>query len=311
MRVLSLFDGISCGMIALKRAGIVVENYYSSEIEPKALKISRKNYPNIIQLGDITNWREWDIDWASIDLLIGGSPCQGFSFCGKQLNFDDPRSKLFFEYVNILNHIKKYNPNLKYLLENVNMKKEYKDIITQRLEVEPVEIDSRVITPMRRKRNYWFNWNIEPITKTSKTLKDVLDDTVDNKYFLKEEQFNKITYINDGQLCIKNLPNKKMIINEYDGVSLSRTWQLYMPIIRQESNCIRAANPDDVGVAVPTNNGIRFRRFTLSEMEKMMTLPIGYTVHPDISERQSKGLIGNGWTVDVIAHILKALKTNL
>ena len=110
MKVLSLFDGISCGMIALERAGIPVEKYYASEIDESAIKISNKNYPNIIRLGDVTKWREWKIEWGEIDLLIGGSPCQGFSFAGKQLNFDDPRSKLFFEFVDILKHIKKEIP---------------------------------------------------------------------------------------------------------------------------------------------------------------------------------------------------------
>ncbi len=102
LRVLSLFDGISCGMIALERAGILVEKYYASEIDKYAIQISQRNYPQIIQLGDVTNWKNWNIEWEKIDLLIGGSPCQGFSFAGKQLNFSDPRSKLFFDYVDIL-----------------------------------------------------------------------------------------------------------------------------------------------------------------------------------------------------------------
>ena len=118
MKVLSLFDGISCGMVALERAGIPVDAYYASEIDKNAIAISQKNYPNIIRLGDVTKWREWDIPWTEIDLLIGGSPCQGFSFAGKQLNFNDPRSKLFFEFVDILNHIRKHKPNVKFLLEN-------------------------------------------------------------------------------------------------------------------------------------------------------------------------------------------------
>jgi len=133
MNVLSLFDGISCGMIALERAGIEVDKYYASEIDKYAAKVSEANYPDIIRLGDVADWREWDIDWPSIDLLIGGSPCQGFSFAGKQLAFDDPRSKLFFVYVDILNHIKALNPNVKFLLENVRMKKEYLDVITKEL----------------------------------------------------------------------------------------------------------------------------------------------------------------------------------
>lgn len=308
IKVLSLFDGISCGRVALERAGIEVETYYSSEIEPKAIKVSNKNYPNNIQMGDITKWKEWNIDWSGIDLLIGGSPCQGFSVCGKQLNFEDKRSKLFFVYNDILNHIKNENPNIKFLLENVKMKKEYQNVISSFLGIEPIEIDSRIITPMRRKRLYWFNWDIDELQQTTSKLKDILENDVDEKYFLKPYQFEKIAYVDNGELCIRNQPNKRMVVNEYDGVSLSRTWQQYMPVIRQESNCIRAANPDDVGVAVPTKDGIRFRRFTLSEIEKMQTLPLGYTVIDGISERQSKGLIGNGWTVDVITHIFKGLK---
>ena len=133
MNVLSLFDGISAGQVALERAGISVTNYYASEIDKYAIKVTMANYPNTIQLGDVTKWREWDIDWSSIDLLIGGSPCQGFSFAGKQLAFDDPRSALFFVYVDILNHIRSVNPDVKFMLENVKMKREHLDVITEKL----------------------------------------------------------------------------------------------------------------------------------------------------------------------------------
>lgn len=133
MNVLSLFDGMSCGQIALNRIGITPAKYYAAELDKYAITVTQANYPNTIQLGDVTKWREWDIDWSSIDLLIGGSPCQGFSFAGKQLAFDDPRSKLFFVYVDILNHIKSVNPNVKFLLENVKMKKEFLDVITESL----------------------------------------------------------------------------------------------------------------------------------------------------------------------------------
>lgn len=130
MNVLSLFDGMSCGRIALERAGIEVNKYYASELDKYAIKVTQANWPETIHLGDVTKWREWDIDWSSIDLLIGGSPCQGFSFAGKQLAFDDPRSKLFFVYVDILNHIKSVNPGVKFLLENVKMKKEFLNVIS-------------------------------------------------------------------------------------------------------------------------------------------------------------------------------------
>ena len=125
-------------MLALEKAGIKVKKYYASEIDEFAIKVSQKNYPSIVQLGDVNEWRAWDIDWSNIDLLIGGSPCQGFSFAGKMLNFQDERSKLFFVFVDILNHIKLHNPDVKFLLENVRMKKDYQDVISQHLEVEPI-----------------------------------------------------------------------------------------------------------------------------------------------------------------------------
>jgi site-specific DNA-cytosine methylase len=305
MNVLSLFDGISCGRIALDRAGIKVDNYYASEIDEKiAIKISKKNYSDILHLGDITLWKTWDIDWASIDLVIGGSPCQGFSFCGKQLNFEDLRSKLFFIYAEIISHLKNINKNIKFMLENVNMKKEYQDIISERLGVKPHVIDSKLITPMRRKRLYWFNWAIDDLKPIETKLTDILDSDVSNTHFLKQEQFEKITYMENGVLYIKNQPNKKMKVNHGDGVSLSRTWQQYMPIIKQQSHCIRAGNPNDIGIAISFEGEIKFKKFTRSEMEKMQTIPVGYTHHADLSERQSKMSIGNAWTVDVVAYLL-------
>jgi len=133
VNVLSLFDGKSSAYTAMELAGLSVTNYYSSEIDKYAIRVSDSIHPNQTRLGSVTDWRDWDIDWVSIDLLIGGSPCQGFSFAGKQLAFDDPRSKLFFVYVDILNRIRAVNPNVKFMLENVKMKKEYLDVITEYL----------------------------------------------------------------------------------------------------------------------------------------------------------------------------------
>jgi len=151
MNVLSLFDGISCGLIALEKAGIKVDNYFASEIDENAITVSKDNYPNIIRMGDINNWKKWDL--PKIDLIIGGSPCQGFSICGKQLALEDPRSKLFLTYVEILRTIKCFNPKVKFLLENVGMKKEYMDVISDMLNVEPVTINSKLVSAQLRKRH--------------------------------------------------------------------------------------------------------------------------------------------------------------
>jgi len=151
MNILSLFDGMSCGQIALNRADIKYENYFASEIDKHAIKATQHNYPNTKQLGDVTKIKTENL--PKIDLLIGGSPCQGFSFAGKQLNFDDPRSKLFFEYARLLKEAK---PN-HFLLENVLMKQEWQDIISKELGVEPIKINSSLLSAQNRNRLYWTN----------------------------------------------------------------------------------------------------------------------------------------------------------
>ncbi len=176
MNVLSLFDGISCGIVALERNGVAINNYYASEIDKTATEISKKNYPNIKRLGDVTKWKQWDIDFGSIDLLLAGSPCQGFSSSGKGLNFEDPRSKLFFVLIDILNHIKKLNPNVKFLLENVKMKKEWTDTITEYIGVDYEEINSRYFSAQNRVRYYWCNWDILPYEDKGIMLEDIVED---------------------------------------------------------------------------------------------------------------------------------------
>lgn len=175
MIVLSLFDGISAGRVALERAGINVTTYYRSEIDKYATQVASHHYPNDVQLGDVTKWREWDIDWSTIDLLIGGSPCQGFSFAGKQLAFDDPRSKLFFVFHEILYHVFTANPRLKYFLENVKMKKEHLDVITHHLGVQPVLINSALVSAQNRQRYYWYNWSADMPSDKGIVLRDIID----------------------------------------------------------------------------------------------------------------------------------------
>jgi len=172
MNVLSLFDGMSCGRIALDQLGIKVDTYYACEIDKFAMQVSNKNYPNIIQLGDVTKVK--GVDLKNIDLIIGGSPCQGFSFAGKQLAFDDPRSALFFEFIRLKEECKpKY-----FLLENVRMKREHEDIISEYTGFEPIIINSSKLSAQNRVRLYWTNIpNItQPIDKGI-VLKDILQNT--------------------------------------------------------------------------------------------------------------------------------------
>lgn len=195
--VLSLFDGMSCGRIALERAGIKVKAYYASEIDKPAIKVSKHNWPDIIHIGDVTKvfyFEGWlytengDFYVGKIDLLIGGSPCQGFSFAGKQLNFEDPRSKLFFEFVRLRQETEcEY-----FFLENVRMKKEYQDIISGYLSVQPIFINSDLVSAQTRKRLYWSNifYNGLPEDKNI-LLKDILLKEIDIKFLLSEAALNR------------------------------------------------------------------------------------------------------------------------
>jgi len=168
--VLSLFDGMSCGQIALNKTGISYGKYYASEIDKHAIKVTQTNYPNTIQLGDVTKIKGSDL--PKIDLLIGGSPCQGFSFAGKGLNFEDPRSKLFFEFVRLKNETQpKY-----WLLENVKMKAEHQAIISELLGVQPIKINSGLVSAQNRERLYWANFGIAQPTDKSVLLKDIIEN---------------------------------------------------------------------------------------------------------------------------------------
>jgi DNA-cytosine methyltransferase len=314
INVLSLFDGISCGMVALERAEIPVNKYYASEIDKYAIKVSNKNYPNIIQLGDINNWKSWDIEWDKIDLLIGGSPCQGFSFAGKQLNFNDERSKLFFVYVDILNHIKKLNSNVKFLLENVKMKKEYLDVISQHLGIKPVFINSSLVSAQNRQRYYWTNignGNIEQPEDKNIYLKDILEDGFTNRH---KDLCLDANYFKGGNLKNYFEKHRRQLIFSKDGLCHIADADL------RGNDCIKKVyHPDGKCPTLTTIGGGHrepkilyndgWRKLTPIECERLQTLPDNYT--DEISNSQRYKCLGNGWTVDVIAHILKHMKEDL
>ena len=186
--VLSLFDGISAGRVALERANISYDNYYASEIDKYAISITQHNYPNTIQLGDVTKWREWDIDWSSIDLLFAGFPCQSWSLAGQQKGDEDPRGKLLWVMLEIREHILKYNPNLSYLFENVNMKKEFQEYINKNIGVTPHLINSGTLSAQNRKRLYWTNIpNVEQPEDKNIYLYDILlpEEEIEERYYIK------------------------------------------------------------------------------------------------------------------------------
>ena len=205
INVLSLFDGMSCGAIALRQAGIKVKQYFASEIDRYAIRQTAVNFPATIQLGCVTGVHAENLPY--IDLLIGGSPCQGFSFAGKQLNFNDPRSSLFFEFVRVFNEIRRYNPEVKFLLENVRMRKEYENVISEQLGLFPVEINSSLVSAQNRIRLYWTNictrtevdlfytsvyTDIPQPEDRGIYLSDILEDNVDEKYYFTQSQIQKL-----------------------------------------------------------------------------------------------------------------------
>ena len=205
LNVLSLFGGMSCGQIALRQAGIKVKQYFASEIDKHAIAQTQHNFPDTVQLGSVTGVRAADL--PHIDLLIGGSPCQGFSFAGKQLNFDDPRSVLFFEYVRILREIQEYNPGVKFLLENVRMRRECENVISEQLGLFPIVINSALVSAQNRVRLYWTNIRTREEANLFDTkiftdipqpedrgivIQDILEENVPKSYHYSEERKRKL-----------------------------------------------------------------------------------------------------------------------
>lgn len=345
INVLSLFDGICSGRVALQRAGIPVNKYYASEIDKYALMITKKNFPDNVQLGDVTKWKNWNLDWGSIDLLIGGSPCVSWSVAGKQLGAKDPRGQLLFDYVNILHHIQKYNPNVKFLVENVKMKQEFQDIFSNMLGVQPVEINSALVSAQNRRRLYWANWEFgqpedrhimlkdivheyskvdcdkticlnEYIVPFDKTLQ-ILEKEVERGkvgYFGKDSQANRVYYIHDKAVTL---------CGSAGGGAAKMGQYLFGCITPDRVNKRQNGQRFNEGhkfytLTVQDRHGVLvegyIRKLTPVECERLQTLESGFTANGidsktgkvvPISSTQRYKALGNGWTVDIIAHILK------
>ena len=279
MNVLSLFDGLSCGQLALTKANIEYDTYFASEIDKDAIKVCMANFPNTIQVGDVSKLTIDNL--PKIDLLIGGSPCQGFSFAGEQLNFDDERSKLFFEYARLKNELKpKY-----FLLENVRMKKEYQNVITEYLGVRPIEVNSSIFVPQNRPRLYWTNipTNFNGISNDVK-LKDILlpdNDVRLEKFMLSDKAIEYMSRLRNGK----------------------PRWEYHTNPLNGNSACLTANMYKGVPYGVIKE---KLRRLHPIECERLQGVPDNYTEM--VSTTQRLKMLGNGWTIDVIAEILKGIQ---
>jgi len=347
MNVLSLFDGMSCGMIALDRLGIKVDKYYASEIDKYAIQVSQNNYPEIIQIGDVCDIRAED--YQNIDLILSGSPCQGFSFAGKQLAFDDPRSALFFEFIRLLKEIKpKY-----FLLENVNMKKEFLDVISEQVSscypelpfgIERIKINSALVSAQNRVRWYWTN--IPDITQPEQrgiVLRDILEtnsfetsaethDTpkqIATAIDVNGHDILKRVYSEDGKspvvtTCGGGNTEPKVVVQSYREVrteeakrlrreSKQKTGKDHTPfrakkIVPREDGKVGTVTPglnNDhmISLTRDKDQDVYWRKITPIEAERLQTVPDNYT--DCVSTTQRLKCLGNGWTIEVITHILK------
>lgn len=347
MKVLSLFDGISGAQQALERLNINVETYYASEIDKYAMAITQFNYPETIQLGDITKWQEWDIPFEEIDLVIGGSPCTQLSRAGNGRGLEGSDSRLFFDFVDILEHVKEQNPDVYFLLENVKMKQEWEEEMSKIMGVESILIDSALVSAQRRQRLYWTNIpNITQPEDRGIELKDVLFPTVfpvaiHNIYGgFREPNMRAFTEksptirANSGGGSIPSAIKIEALdkIKELrEKLALSEKGKAYMDRkvadgrthwdfahhsdIRDSKSATVVAN---WAKGVPYNvlkdvDGAR--EFHPVETERLQTYPDNYTSHgifgkevKEISKTQRLRALGNSFTVDIIVHILKGLK---
>lgn len=291
MIVLSLFDGISCGQIALQRANIGYDKYFASEINTQSIYITQRNYPSTIQIGDvqkvgykngILTTEKGQFEVGQIDLLIAGSPCQGFSKAGKELNFQDERSKLYFDFLRIL---KETQPKY-FLLENVKMKSDFAEIITEHLGVKPILINSRLVSAQDRKRLYWTN------------IKDIGQPKDKNISFQD---------IAPGWFC-GCMRGRRVLNNRRCDYNKNVPLEQYIECRKDnKTNCLTTVTKDNVAIRTKQRftkiSNIEYRYLTPNEYEQLQTVPIDYTI--GVSDSARRTMLGEGWTVDVITHIFK------
>ena len=276
INVLSLFDGMSCGQIALERAGFKVNNYFASEIDKHAIAVTKHNYPSTIHVGDVTKLKSSNL--PNIDLLIGGSPCQSISNLGDKTGLDG-KSGLFFEWLRL-----KEETNPKYfLLENVVGSKKAIRQITDLVGVEPVLFNSNLVSAQNRARLYWTNIDFTLPENKGIVLTDVLD-----------KEPSHCSTVSESRL--------KWLLSDKGQMSVSKKYSAIDPI---KANCLTARSDASWNCNYVTRNGV-ITKLSPEEYEKLQTVPVGYTSTARTSERYR--MLGNGWTVDVIEHILKNMK---
>ena len=323
MNILSLFNGIGGLPLACDRVGINFNNCYYSEIDKYANKVMGKHYPDAISLGDVTKWREWDIDWASIDLVGAGFPCQAWSVAGQQLGDKDERGMLFWTTLEIIKHVLYFNPKAKFLMENVKMKKDFEEYITHHTTqalgyVEKTLINSALVSAQNRNRYYWTNFEVTQPDDKGILLKDIIEHPMDEKYNLSDEaiaRFKPCKKTNSGQIGTTAHEGKigqRDRVYDADGKMVTLTATIYKQppqyvVFRDKSKTVRASGRGSLDRHEwDSVSNCHYRKLTPLECERLQTLPENWT--DCVSSTQRYRQIGNGWTIDVIAHILSHIK---
>lgn len=314
--VLSLFNGISGCHLALDRGGLSFGTVYYSEIDKYANTVTQHHYPQDVALGDVTKWREWNIDWSSIDLVGAGFPCQAWSVAGNQLGDKDERGMLFWTTLEIIAHVLKHNPKAKFLMENVKMKKDFEEYITHHTTealgyVEKTLINSALVSAQNRQRYYWTNFEVTQPEDKGILLKDVLEYPMDDKYKLSDEaiaRFKPCQKTNSGQIgstAHEGKIGQRDRVYDADGKMVTLTATIYKQppqyAIMGRTDALTTVQKDNIVVMGNT----QYRKLTPVECERLQTVPDNFTSM--LSNTQRYKCLGNGWTIDVIAHILKQI----